>query len=125
MEVALGNLSQSLGGRGCVFVHQTTHPGRLLRLGNIRLKGDLPVGGFVGAALTGSRFCSGRSSVVQISAFEESCDLARPWPQAGGSLPDLLQLESKATEDSAWRVSDACLHAKTSGLIYSKQMRGI
>lgn len=66
------------------------------------------------------------SSVVQISAFEESCDLARPsWPQAGGSLSDLLQLESKATEDSAWRVSDACLHAKTSGLIYSKQMRGI
>lgn len=65
------------------------------------------------------------SSVVQISAFEESCDLARPWPQAGGSLPDLLQLESKATEDSAWRVLDARLHAKTSGLIYSKQMRGI
>lgn len=63
VEVALGNISQSRGGRGYyVFVtilHQTLNAERLCRR-NSRDKEDWPVAGCPGAAHTGAGFCSGQ-----------------------------------------------------------------
>lgn len=117
VEVALGNISQSRGGRGYyVFVtilHQTLQRGCVGETAGIRRTG--PWLGALEQPTRGLDSAQARSSVFQLPAFEEFCNPTRPsWPQTERSLSDLLQL------DSASRVLDCCVCAENAQLVLNR-----